>query len=176
MEGMTKTRPLSTILAVAILMTGLAGQASAGVIFPGPGWEAILSTDFHQVSGRVTVIDEDTVMVEDFVYDGQGIDVYFYLGSEDSRPSFASGLQIGPQLLGTVYDGSGGPLVIDLPDGQSLQGYGAISVWCTAADVSFGSGTFEPIPEPRASLLVVSAALLLGCRRRPGCRRVSRRA
>jgi hypothetical protein len=36
--------------------------------------------------------------------------------------------------------------MIDLPAGQTLEGWHAVSVWCVAAGVSFGSGTFTSTP------------------------------
>jgi hypothetical protein len=39
--------------------------------------------------------------------------------------------------------------VIDLPAGKTLESWNAISVWCVAADVSFGDGTFAPVGSPR---------------------------
>lgn len=105
------------------------------------GWTATLSTEAHGVSGRAVIVDEDTYRLEDFSYDGGGISVYAHLGEADSTAAFASGLQTGPQLLGMPF--SGGSLEIDLPAGETLDGYNAISIWCVAAGTSFGSGTFQ---------------------------------
>jgi hypothetical protein len=128
--------------------------------------QASLSTDYHLVSGTVTVVDIDTLRVDSFTYDGQGIDVFFYLGSENTSEAFTSGLQIGPQLLHTSFDGTGGPLTIDLPVGESLENYGAISVWCTLAGISFGSGTFVSVPETAVTGLATLSTLVLLRRRR----------
>lgn len=122
-----------------------AASAQAQLTSPQIGWQADLSQDFHDVSGTVTILDEDTVQVDNFTYDGAGIVVYFYLGEEDSTPAFTSGLEIGPDLFGTAFDGSQAPLVYDLPAGQTMEGWNAISVWCVTAGVSFGSGTFEAV-------------------------------
>ena len=104
------------------------------------GWTATLSTLAHGVSGRATIVDEDTFRLDEFFYDGGGIIVYAYLGATDSNAAFASGLETGPQLVGPPFNG--GSLVIDLPPGQTLDGYNAVSIWCVAFGVSFGSGTF----------------------------------
>jgi hypothetical protein len=104
------------------------------------GWQAPLSTRAHNVQGTVTIVDADTFRVDNFFYDGGGIDVRFYLGATDSQSSFQAGLSNGPNLLGTAYNG--GTITVDLPAGRTLDGYNAISVWCVAANGNFGSGTF----------------------------------
>jgi hypothetical protein len=44
-----------------------------------------------------------------------------------------------------MFNGNGPPLVIDLPAGQTLEGWNAISVWCVTVAVNFGSGTFAAV-------------------------------
>ncbi len=107
------------------------------------GAQADLSTLFHNVSGTVTVVDDDTFRVDDFTYDGGGPAVYFYLGADDSQAAFVSGLSIDPILTGTAYDGTQGSLFFDLPAGESFADYHAISVWCAQFNVNFGSGLFN---------------------------------
>lgn len=149
----------------ALLLTVL--PAPGATVFPQPGEEASLSTDFHEVSGTLRVIDADSLMVENFTYDGGGPAVYFYLGESDSPAAFGSGIPIGPLLSATVFDGSQAPFVIDLPAGQTFEGYGAVSVWCVDFQVSFGSGAFAPVPEPATSgLLAIGAACGMRRRRR----------
>lgn len=132
------------------------------------GTQATFSTDFHNVSGTATVLDLDRLRIDDFTYDGQGLDVFFYLGQEDTDASFIGGLAIGEQLVGTVFDGTQTPIIVQMPAGQSLADYGAISVWCVDATVSFGSGSFLQIPEPSVAglWLVVLGAGAIGRRRR----------
>jgi hypothetical protein len=132
-------------LALAAL-SSLALPLAAGAGDDRIGWVATLSTISHDVSGTVTIADEDTLLVEDFTYDGGGIVVYFYLGTENTKQAFADGLQIGMDLVGTAY--SGESLTIDLPAGQTLEGWNAVSVWCVVAGVNFGSGEFAPPPCP----------------------------
>lgn len=108
------------------------------------GWRATLSTLAHGVSGTVTIVDNDTIRLDDFTYDGLGIAVYVYLGTADSNAAFTNGLQAGPDLYGTAY--AGDSLEIDLPSGETLDDYRAVSIWCVDARVNFGSGTFDAPP------------------------------
>jgi len=147
-------------IAVILAFNALAGSAHAELTMPQIGWRAELNGQFHNVGGAVTIVDDDTVRVDDFTYDGGGPLVYFYLGASDSYNSFLTGLSIGPLLTGE-FDGSQAPLVIDLPSGQTLEGMNAISVWCAEFNVNFGSGTFAappPVPGDYNSDGVVNAA------------------
>jgi electron transfer DM13 len=126
---------LTTATAVALI-------AAVDVHASSIGMTAELSTLFHNVSGTVTVVDEDTFRVDDFTYDGGGPAVYFYLGADESNAAFGSGPGIDPLLTGSAYDGTQGPLFFDLPAGESFLDYDAISVWCIDFNVNFGSGTF----------------------------------
>ena len=156
-----------TIHAVVTLLALQCAQLDAAPIYPRAGWTAPLSEISHDVSGTVTIVDAVTLQVDDFTYDGGGPAVYFYLGADDTTPSFTSGLELMPLLTGTVYDGTGGPLLLQLPQGHTMDPYQAISVWCAAFDVNFGSGTF--VPEPGMATLVCAGVfgLLRRSRLRP---------
>ncbi len=134
-------------IAIAVIMFA-ATPLHAQLISPQVGWQAPLSRLAHNVSGTVSIVDEDTLRVDDFTYDGGGLSVYFYLGVEETQPAFAAGLPVGPQLLGQVYTGSEPPLMIDLPAGQTIQGWNAVTVWCVDVGVSFGQGTFAAAASP----------------------------
>lgn len=108
--------------------------------YPRAGYEAQLSTLAHGVSGTVTIVDADTLVVENFNYDGGGPAVYFYLATEDSQSAFIAGIPIGPLLTGTVYTND--TLTLHLPAPQTLDGYHAISVWCVDFNANFGSASF----------------------------------
>jgi hypothetical protein len=129
-----KLRPLALLGALA-----LAGTAPAQI--DRSGWHAELSTLAHGVRGVVTVVDSDTIRVDNFYYDGNGVEVHFYLGTADSQAAFMNGLQIGPDLIGPPFVNAS--MVIDLPAGESTDDYKAVSVWCVAANANFGSGKFE---------------------------------
>ena len=138
-----------SIIIIASILLSISSLSQAQI--SRQGWQAELSTLAHGVSGTVTIIDEDTIQVNNFNYDGGGLLVYFYLGVDATRDSFTNGLEIGPNLLGTVYNNA--TLTIDLPPGKSTSDYNAISVWCTAVGVSFGTGTFA-CPEQTAQYKV----------------------
>ncbi|QDT69019.1 Electron transfer DM13 [Planctomycetes bacterium MalM25] len=130
----------ATLLVTLVAVTPSLAQLTS----PQVGWQADLETHFHDVAGLVTIVDEDTIRVDDFVFDGQGLDVLFYLGAENTNQAFTNGLPIGPQLVGPAFDGMQEPLIIDLPAGETLEGYNAISVWCVDVYISFGDATFLP--------------------------------
>lgn len=135
------------IYTIALLATaGLAGStARAQEPYPRRGWQAELSTLFHNVSGTVTIIDERTLHVSHFTYDGGGPAVYFYLGTQDTPAAFQAGLSVPPLLTGMPFNDE--PITLTLPVGETLDGYEAVSVWCADFNVNFGSGTFAP-PDP----------------------------
>lgn len=127
--------------AVAMMMLIVSGNVHAALI----GASAELNTIFHNVSGTVTITDEDSFRVDNFTYDGGGPAVYFYLGTTLSNAAFTDGLAVDPILTGTAYDGTQGSLFFDLPLGETFNNYHAISVWCADFKVDFGSGLFFPI-------------------------------
>jgi hypothetical protein len=106
------------------------------------GAQAELSMLAHDVSGTATIVSSNSIRVDNFNYNGGGITVYFYLGTNDTREAFIAGVPIGPNLLGTTYANE--TVTVSLPTGQSLDGYHAISVWCVDARANFGSGAFQP--------------------------------
>lgn len=124
-----------------LLTLALVARAAGGTEYERAGWRAELSTIFHDVDGMVIIVDERTIQVEHFTFDGGGPAVYFYLGETDSSPSFGDGIPISGRLSRPYDDES---LTLTLSPEQSLDGYGAISVWCEDFAVNFGSGSFRP--------------------------------
>ena len=128
-------------LSAALLVIASASQSVFAQMTPGVGYQASLSTISHNVSGTVTILDADTLLVEDFTYDGLGPSVFFYLGTSVS--TFEYGLELGTDLVGTAFDGTEDSFTIDLPAGTTVEGFNAISVWCVRFEASFGDGTFS---------------------------------
>ena len=129
-------------LSAVLLVMSCASHSAVAQMMPGIGYTTSLSMNSQNVSGTVTIVDADTILVEDLTYAGGGLRVFFYLAT--SEDTFATGVAIGPQLVGTVFDGTQDPFTIDLPAGVTVDGFSAVSVWCDIANVSFGDGTFAP--------------------------------
>jgi hypothetical protein len=107
---------------------------------PRVGWTANLgiNTGEGQVSGFVTMVDDCTLQLTSFSYDGSGIDVRVY-GSKSS--SFSPGFIIGPDLVGQVFTGA--TLSVTLPAGKTLDDLDWVAIWCVDAKANFGSGPFQ---------------------------------
>jgi hypothetical protein len=125
------------------------------------GWEAFIPPGQHDAEAEATIITDRIIQVDHFTYDGNAPAVYFDLGAVDDHDSFLNGLQI-PPLLDRAY--SDESVVLLLPAGTTLDGYGALSVWCAAFDINFSSAPFvEPAagPVPAASAWGVGIMMLL---------------
>lgn len=127
------TLALGVLLTPAITNDSLADYARAG-------WVAVMQPGAHAAQGIATIIDEDTIQIDHFTYDGTAPLVYFYLGAVDSRPAFIAGEAIGPLLDRAYADES---LTVSLKGGATLDGYNAISVWCAQFNANFSSDTFR---------------------------------
>lgn len=116
-----------------------AAAARADGLYARAAWVSDIPLGLHQVEGTATIIDDRTIHVEHFTYDGMAPAVYFYLGESDTYNAFLNGLQLDP-LLDRAYNDES--LTLTLPPGETLDGYGAISVWCADVDVNFSSAAF----------------------------------
>ena len=103
------------------------------------GWHADLgiNTGEGQVRGLVTMVDDCTLELSGFSYDGNGIDVRVY-GSKNAN--FRPGFSIGPDLVGRHFDND--TLRVQLPAGKTLDDLDWVSIWCVAVGANFGSGPF----------------------------------
>jgi len=135
------TRDANTFRTSALLLAVIpATSAHAAELYDRAAWVADIPPGAHQVEGIATIVNERTIHVEHFTYDGTAPAVYFYLGETDDDDAFEAGIPIGPEL-DRAYDDESITLV--LPEDQSLNGYGAISVWCEEFGVNFSSASFE---------------------------------
>jgi cytochrome c len=113
--------------------------AGCGKTHPRIGWKADLgiNTGEGQVSGFVTMVDDCTLELTNFSYDGNGIDVRVY-GSKNN--TFRPGFVIGPDLFGHPFNKA--TLRVQLPVGKTLSDLDWVSIWCVAVGANFGSGPF----------------------------------
>ena len=103
------------------------------------GTTRTLSTRFHGVSGTVTVVNDCAVRIDDFHFDGGGIDVRIFGGAD---LGFGDGFIMSSGLVRSPgYEGE--TVVGVLPEGMTLDDLGAISVWCVPVGVSFGDASLR---------------------------------
>jgi hypothetical protein len=100
------------------------------------GQIANLTTRAHGVQGQAKIINDCTIKMTNFSFDGGGLDVYFYGGINGN---YKSGIALGEQLLGKKF--SKASYLISLKAGD-LDKLNSLSVWCVDVDVSFGDGSF----------------------------------
>ncbi len=106
---------------------------------PFVGQTAVLAQHFHGVSGTAQIVDDCTIEIRDFHFDGGGLDVHVY-GAAD--PAFQSGIVLSDDLrrLGGY---AGETLTVHLPAGVTLDQVRYLSIWCRTLQISFADGMFE---------------------------------
>ena len=134
------TKMMNRLFFGAALATILTTTVRAGDTYSRADWVAVLTPGEYDSRGIARIIDERTIQIDQFTYDGTAPAVYFYLGETNTQEDFENGIPIGP-LLG-AYDNE--TVVVQLDEGETLDGWGAISVWCVTFDVNFTSAAFEP--------------------------------
>ncbi len=104
------------------------------------GWVANLATIAHGVSGQATIVDDCTIRIDNFNYDGGGLPgVFIYAGLDGN---YAGGFSISRNLFGNPSTDE--TLILRIGESRTLDDLNGISVWCTDARVDFGSGMFAP--------------------------------
>lgn len=101
------------------------------------GRTATLSTRAHGVSGKATVIDDCTITITNFFYDGGGAQSVFVYGG--LAGNYGQGFAIGNNIKGVAYTGQTLTLTLKTGDLDKLDG---LSIWCSDVRVSFGEGSF----------------------------------
>ncbi len=151
-------KPCSALLVLSLIALAGCDQAAplapaitdCGSDHPAVGAVAILETHFHDVAGTATIVDNCTIEITDFVFDGAGIDVRAVLSD---GPEFSSFDIISEDLRDDgPYDET--TLTLSLREGMTLDGIlhesmWYLSIWCVPAGVSFGDGPFLMQPELR---------------------------
>ncbi|MDN4503624.1 DM13 domain-containing protein [Alteromonadaceae bacterium BrNp21-10] len=135
----TNTMLISAESAVNHLMitleNGMPPTTGCGTDHAKVGYSGELATLAHNVAGTVTVVNNCTLEVSMFNYDGGGPLVYFY-GSTDHGYNSDAAFAMGNLLNGRVYQQE--TLMINLPAGKTLDDFNSLSVWCADFNVSFG--------------------------------------
>ena len=120
--------------------TGDETGGGCGKTHPKVGWTAEFQTIAHGVKGTATILDDCTVEIEHFIFDGNGITVEVYLAEDLS--SLDDGISISDNLYNFPVGYDDVTLTYTIPDDLSLDDVGAISIWCIDVGFSFGHGAF----------------------------------
>ena len=130
---------------------------------PGTGFNGVKVGDFvnffHGISGSLYVLNQSSLLVKDFQYDGAGPDAFFWAGTESDEPD-ENGMILPYPFEGRFYDyrdqtapvlgnfrGNEGVIVLHLPLGTSTDKLKWLSVWCRAFTANFGEVLFKSPPE-----------------------------
>lgn len=114
---------------------------SCGTSHDNVGYSGYFTTLAHNVSGKATIIDDCTIEITEFTYDGGGPAVYFY-GAINHNYSSEQAFPMGAKLSGIVYEGTS--ITLKLPQNATLDDLTGISVWCVDFNANFGEMTFTP--------------------------------
>lgn len=125
--------------ALALAATPAHAQEACAATHAKVGQVADLRRIMHQVGGTATIVDDCTVEIRDFTYDGRGIDVRIY-GATDGR--FSRGFAMTDDLV-RRKPYTGDTLIARLPAGKTWDDVDSLSVWCVDFNVDFGSGVFR---------------------------------
>jgi len=104
------------------------------------GTTAEFSNFSHDIGGTLTIIDDRTLEVTNFTYDGGGPSVFFYLGTDGNYSPSAGGVKVGTELNGAAFNGE--TVRIDLPPNITLDDFNGVSVWCDLFFINFGDAQF----------------------------------
>jgi hypothetical protein len=93
----------------------------------------------HQVAGMATVVDDCTIRLDDFDFDGLGVNVQIYGGVGGA---YENGFSMSEDIRrNPPYDGE--TLTFQLPPDRTLDDLDGVSVWCVPVGINFGDARFE---------------------------------
>ena len=128
---------VSWLLAAAMMTgTAMAQSPACGTTHAKIGQVATLNKIMHGVGGTATIVDDCTLEIKNFSYDGKGIDVRIYgaIGG-----NFRRGIPMTDDLV-RRQPYTGETLKARLPAGKTWDDVDSISVWCVDFAVDFGNG------------------------------------
>jgi cytochrome c len=103
------------------------------------GSTATLVEQFHDVGGVATIVDDCTIRIDNFTFDGNGINVQVYGGLNEK---YSAGFSMSGDIRrAEAYAGE--TITVQLPEGMTLDDMDGLSVWCVPAGQSFGAGKFS---------------------------------
>lgn len=108
---------------------------------PKIGYSGFFETFAHNVAGKATIVDDCTIKITQFDYDGGGPLVYFY-GAINHDYEGESAFVMSQAINGREYQNE--EFLLRLPDGKTLNDLTGIAVWCVEFNADFGHMEFTP--------------------------------
>lgn len=102
------------------------------------GQTAVLNGRSHSVAGTATIIDDCTIEITNFSFDGGGINIQMYGGLGGN---YDDGFSFSRNLKNEVFDGE--TVSFQLSEENTLDDLDGLSVWCVPVGADFGSGSFN---------------------------------
>lgn len=93
----------------------------------------------HDVAGTAHIVNNRTIELRNFHFDGGGIQVEVWLSQSGNFTS--DYISISGDLLGMVFNDA--TAQFEIPAGTDLDGINYISIWCVPFGASFGDGAFQ---------------------------------
>ena len=118
--------------------TNNANNRECGSTHPSVGSTADFVPFAHNVGGVATIVDDCTIQITSFIYDGQGVNVQIYGGMAGN---FDNGFSMSDDIrqAGGYLDAT---LTVKLPVDKTLDDIEGVSVWCVPVGASFGDAIF----------------------------------
>lgn len=105
------------------------------------GHNGFFNTLAHNVSGKATIIDDCTIEISQFSYDGGGPEVYIY-AAIDHQYASETAFPLGQKMTGQTFENA--TFQIKLPKNKTLDDLTGLSVWCVDFAANFGQMEFTP--------------------------------
>lgn len=137
--GAVNTSLISEQVAIEHLNLALGNMATTRVCTSDStkiGYTGTFSTLAHNVSGKATVIDDCTLEITQFNFDGAAPNVKFY-GGINGNFTDSDAFAIGERLDGRSYTNE--TILLELPEGKFVDDFDSLSVWCVAFSANFGN-------------------------------------
>ncbi|GIX99367.1 hypothetical protein CDAR_470311 [Caerostris darwini] len=106
------------------------------------------TTYFHDVRGDVFAVNDKTLFIENFNYDGKGADAVFWVGGTTEPDSTGFMVHVGQDSEETLGPSKDQSLILHLPAGIKITDLRWLSVWSRKFSISFGSVIFPKIVAP----------------------------
>jgi mono/diheme cytochrome c family protein len=107
---------------------------------PHVGWTATFIGKYHGVAGQAIIINDCTIRIDNFEFDGDGLDVRIY-GASDGL--YQNGFPMTENLYNFPTGYTGETIYALLPTGKTLDDLDGISVWSVYFGLNYGDAVFS---------------------------------